>query len=248
MHILTCTFHCAQVLGFLWGTTGDPKLWANAKQVSVSFSGPPQWPQLFDQPPLPNRLPRSQFLSDLDLVSCKIYLPPLTNALGTCGSPSLRRLSLEIDCTTNNTLIPPFLPPPDQIAPPQVNSCPFWTWYIAKYIYRPWQTCWAPSNLRRHAGPPSESVRKWWKNQLSLIIIQMPLQPLIGIGEFSNNHTQSSVEFISTHVLFQEDIYQWLKSLLIINWNIFVIVLNPKNCSREMYLGQRQNALWEHAQ
>ncbi len=44
---------------------------------------PPPWPQLFDQPPLPNRLPRSQFLSDLDLVSCKIYLPPLTNALGT---------------------------------------------------------------------------------------------------------------------------------------------------------------------
>ncbi len=68
--------------------------------------------------PLPNRLPRSQFLSDLDLVSCKIYLAPLTNALGTCGLPSLRRLSLKIDCTTNNTLIPPFLPPPDQIPPP----------------------------------------------------------------------------------------------------------------------------------
>ena len=69
--------------------------------------------------PLPNRLPRSQFLSDLDLVSCKIYLAPLTNALGTCGLPSLRRLSLKIDYTTNNTLIPPFLPPPDQIPPPR---------------------------------------------------------------------------------------------------------------------------------
>jgi hypothetical protein len=78
--------------------------------------------------PLPNCLPRSQFLSDLDLVSCKIYPPPLTNMLGTFESPSSRRLSLEIDRMANNTLIPPFLPPPDQIAPPEVNSCPFWGW------------------------------------------------------------------------------------------------------------------------
>ena len=50
---------------------------------------PPPWPQLFDQPPIPNRLPQSQFLSDLDRSSGKIYLPPLTNASVTCvAAPS----------------------------------------------------------------------------------------------------------------------------------------------------------------
>jgi len=60
----------------------------------------------------------------------------------------------------------------------------------------------------RHLYACGSLARKRWKNQWSSIVIQMPLQPPIGIGEFSNNHNQSSVEFISTHVLFQEDIYQ----------------------------------------
>jgi hypothetical protein len=66
---------------------------------------PPPWPQLFDQPPIPNRLPRSQFLSDSDRSSGKIYLPPLTNASVTCKSPSSRRRLLEIDHRTKSTLI-----------------------------------------------------------------------------------------------------------------------------------------------
>ena len=84
---------------------------------------PPPWPQLFDQPPIPNRLPRSQFLSDSERSSGKIYLPPLTNASVTCKSPSSRRRLLEIDHITKSTsdFVP--LHPPDQIAPPGVNSC-----------------------------------------------------------------------------------------------------------------------------
>ncbi len=66
---------------------------------------PPPWPQLFDQPPIPNRIPRSQFLSDLDRSSGKIYLPPLTNASVTCESPSSRQSSLEIDHRTKSTSI-----------------------------------------------------------------------------------------------------------------------------------------------
>jgi len=114
---------------WLFGFTNNSKI-VSERETGFCFlySRPHHGHNSLITPPLPNRLPRSQFLYDLDLVSCKIYLLPLTNALGTCGSPSLRRLFLVIDCTTNNTLIPPFLPPPDQIAPPEVNSCPIWTW------------------------------------------------------------------------------------------------------------------------
>jgi hypothetical protein len=61
--------------------------------------------------PRPNRLSQSQFLSVLDLVSDKIYLPSLTNALGTCGSPSSRRRLLEIDHRTKSTSILSSAPP-----------------------------------------------------------------------------------------------------------------------------------------
>jgi hypothetical protein len=133
---LTCTFHCAQVLEFLWGTTGDPKFRAQ-KRFLFPLLVPPPWPQHFDQPPLPNRLPRSQFLSILDQSSGKTYLPPLTNASITCESPSSRRRPLELDHRTKSTSILFLCHPPEQIASPEVNSCPFWTGQVAKYIYRP---------------------------------------------------------------------------------------------------------------
>ena len=85
---------------------------------------PPPWPQLSDQPPIPNRLPRSQFLSVLDLVSDKIYLPSMMNALGTCGSPSSRRRLLEIDHRTKSTSILFLCTPRTKAPPPGVNSCP----------------------------------------------------------------------------------------------------------------------------
>jgi hypothetical protein len=88
-------------------------------------------------PPLPNRLPRSRFLSDLGRSSGKIYLPPLTNASITCESPSSRRRHLEIDHRTKSTSILFLCHPLDQIASPEVNSCPFWTGQVAKSIYRP---------------------------------------------------------------------------------------------------------------
>jgi len=69
------------------------------------FLPPPPWQQLFDQPPIPNRLPRSRFLSDSERSSGKIYLPPLTNASVTCKSPSSRCRLLEINHRTKSTLI-----------------------------------------------------------------------------------------------------------------------------------------------
>jgi hypothetical protein len=94
-------------------------------------------PNLFDQPPLPSRLPRSQFLSDLDRSIGKIYLPPLTNASITSESPSSRHRPLEIDHRTKSTSILFLCQLPDQIASPEVNYCPFWTGQVAKYIYCP---------------------------------------------------------------------------------------------------------------
>ncbi len=66
---------------------------------------PPPWPQLFDQPPILNRLPRSRFLSDSERSSGKIYLPPLKNASVTCKSLSSRCRLLEINHRTKSTLI-----------------------------------------------------------------------------------------------------------------------------------------------
>jgi hypothetical protein len=64
---------------------------------------PPPWPQLFDQPPILNRLPRSRFLSDSERSSGKIYLPPLKNASVTCKSLSSRCRLLEINHRTKST-------------------------------------------------------------------------------------------------------------------------------------------------
>ena len=89
-------------MGYSLHTKTNPSL----KHAATCHSlPPPPWPQLFDQPPIPNRLPRSQFLSDLDRSSGKIYLPPLTNASITCESPSSRRRPLEIDHRTKSTSI-----------------------------------------------------------------------------------------------------------------------------------------------
>ena len=85
-------------------------------------------------PPGPNCLSQSQFLSVLDRSSGKIYLRPLTNAFITCESPSSRRRPLEIDNRTKSTSILFLCHPPDQIASPEVNSCPFWTGQVAKSI------------------------------------------------------------------------------------------------------------------
>ena len=102
---LTCTFHCPGCWDFC-GVLQETKIVSKyAKQVSFPLLVPPPWPQLFDQPPLPNRLPRSQFLSDLGQSSGKIYLPPLTNASITCKSPSSSRRPLEIDHRTKSNSI-----------------------------------------------------------------------------------------------------------------------------------------------
>ena len=126
MHIsvTTCIFDAHFTVPGCWDSCGVLQETQNFERTRLFL--PPQWPQLFDQPPPPNRQPRSQFLSNFDRSSGENYLPPLTNASITCELPSSSRLYLEIDHTMNNTLIPPFLPPPDQIAPPEVNSCPFW--------------------------------------------------------------------------------------------------------------------------
>jgi hypothetical protein len=103
--ICACDMHIS-ILPY-WGNSMGYSLHTktNSSLKRKHKTAPPPWPQLFDQPPIPNRLPRSRFLSDLDRSSGKIYLPPLTNASITCESPSSRRRPLEIDLKTKSTSI-----------------------------------------------------------------------------------------------------------------------------------------------
>ena len=103
----TCTFQFCPIEEILWGILNIHKnksFVKTCRHMPLSLP-PPPWPQLFDQPPIPNRLPRSQFLSDSERSSGKIYLPPLTNVSVTCKLPSSRRRLLEIDHRTKSTLI-----------------------------------------------------------------------------------------------------------------------------------------------
>jgi len=111
------TFQFCPIEEILWGILYIEKK-PSLKHAATcrSLSQPPPWPQLFDQPPIPNRLPRSQFLSDSDRSSGKIYLTPPTNASVTCQSPSSRRRPLEINHRTKSTSIL-FLCYPQTISP-----------------------------------------------------------------------------------------------------------------------------------
>ena len=112
MHIFDMHISLCPGVGITVGYYRRPKIVSKyAKQVSFPLLAPPPWPQLFDQPPLPSRLPQSQFLSDLGRSSGKIYLPPLMKVSITCKSPSSRRSPLEIDHRTKSTLICSFAPP-----------------------------------------------------------------------------------------------------------------------------------------
>ena len=97
------TFQFCPIEEILWGI--QKKSFVETCHHMPLSLPPPPWPQLFDQPPIPNRLPQSQFLSDSDRSSGKIYLPPLTNASVTCESPSPRRRPLEINHRTKSTSI-----------------------------------------------------------------------------------------------------------------------------------------------
>ena len=108
--VTTCTkLHAHFTLPGCWDSSGVLQENQTCERMQNRFLfpllAPPPWPQLFDQPPLPNRLPRSQFLSDLDRSSGNIYLPPLTNASITCKSLSSHRRPLEIDHRTKSTSI-----------------------------------------------------------------------------------------------------------------------------------------------
>ena len=106
MHIFDMHISLCPGVGITVGYYRRPKIVSKyAKQVSFPLLAPPPWPQLFDQPPLPNRFPQSQFLSDLGRSSGKIYLPPLTKVSITCESPSSRRRPLEIDHRMKSTSI-----------------------------------------------------------------------------------------------------------------------------------------------
>jgi hypothetical protein len=105
MHIFDMHISMCPGVGISVGYYRRPKIVSKRKTGFCPLLVPPPWPQLFDQPPLPNRLPRSKFLSDLGRSSGKIYLPPLTNASITCKSPSSRRHPLEIDHRTKSNSI-----------------------------------------------------------------------------------------------------------------------------------------------
>jgi hypothetical protein len=105
MHIFDMHISMCLGVGISVGYYRRPKIVSKHKTGFCPLLAPPPWPQLFDQPPLPNRLPRSQFLSDLGQSSGKIYLPPLTNASITCKSPSSSRRPLEIDHRTKSNSI-----------------------------------------------------------------------------------------------------------------------------------------------
>jgi hypothetical protein len=71
------TFQFCPIEEILWGILYIEKKSFVETCRHMPLLPPPPWPQLFDQPPIPNRCPRSQFLSDSDRSSGKIYLPPL---------------------------------------------------------------------------------------------------------------------------------------------------------------------------
>ena len=59
----------------------------------------------FDQHPIPNRLPQSQFLSDLDRSNVKIYLPPLTNVFQCHTKMNLLTNHFELPTLTGHIIL-----------------------------------------------------------------------------------------------------------------------------------------------
>jgi hypothetical protein len=107
MHIFYMHISLCPGVGISVGYYRRPKI-VSKRETGFCFlySRPHHGHNSLINPPYQIASPKvSQFLSDLGRSSGKIYLPPLTNVIITCESPSLHRLSLKIDHRTKSTSI-----------------------------------------------------------------------------------------------------------------------------------------------